>query len=85
MKRVFDVAVDDFASREGGGSGHDAGADGALEVALDPLGHGVGAAVGLETAEIETEALDAFPQVRVAFSPARASRRKKEPGILPAA
>ena len=35
------------------------------EVALDALGHGVGAPVGLEALEVEAERLGARPQVRV--------------------
>ena len=47
------------------GRGRDPGPDAAAEVALDPFGGLVGAAVGFEAIEIEPEALGARPQVGV--------------------
>ncbi len=43
----------------------DAGADAGLEVAADANGDCVGAAVGLEAVEVESEALGALPKVRI--------------------
>lgn len=51
--------------REDGRRGGDAGANARLEVAADALSNGIGAAVGLETVEIELEALGSLPEVRV--------------------
>jgi hypothetical protein len=51
--------------RKDSGGASDAGANAGLEVASDPLRNGNGAAIGLETVEVELEALRPLPEVRI--------------------
>ncbi len=51
------------ARLEDGGRAGDAGTDAGLEVAANAGGDNIGAAVGLETVEIELEALGALPEM----------------------
>jgi hypothetical protein len=53
-----------FLGKDGRGAGH-AGANSGLEVASDPSCDRVGAAIGLEALQIETELLGSLPEVRI--------------------